>query len=226
MKKRGHMIASVGEPCYYLVDSNGDWITNGVGDLVISCPPTISCAYPLDDDGTLAASFGYGYAGPAVAPNQQGLSFTSSASGQSVLLAADTFGSARFSRPASGPAAVFEFAYAGGTMNYTGLLIIISDAGGTFINSAQVTSTVASLLAITVAADGTVAGFEDGVTDSLGWSNGAGQKTVGATDKYALGIFCNATAAGQTASGTLHSVSTDMTGTYTGGETDPCGTVI
>lgn len=111
-------------------------------------------------------------------------------------------------------------------MNYTGLMILISDAGGAFVNSAFVKNTVASLLAITVAADGTIAGFLDGVSSTLFWANGAGQLTVGATDKYALGIFVNATAAGQTASGTLHSVAADMTGTYTGGETDPCGTVI
>ena len=186
----------------------------------------ISCVYPLDDDGTVSASFGVGYAGPAVAPAQQGLSFTSSASGQSILTAANALGTARFSRPASGPAVVFEFSYTGGTMDYTGLLIIISTAAGTFVNSAFVKNTTASLLAITVDADGTISGFIDGTPATLFWSNGAGQKTVGATDKYALGIFVNATASSQTASGTLHSAATDMTGTYTAGETDPCGNMI
>ena len=185
----------------------------------------ISCVYPLDDDGTLAASFGYGYAGPAVAPAQQGLSFTSAASGQSILTALNALGTARFSRPASGKAA-FEFSYAGGTVSYVGTMIVISTAGGSVINSAFVQQTTASLGAITVAADGTVAGFKNSVTSTLFWSNGAGQKTVGPTDKYALALFVNATAAGQTASGTLRSRAADMTGTYIAGETDPCGNVI
>ena len=185
-----------------------------------------SCAYPLDDDGTIAASFGYGYAGPAVAPAQQGLSFTSSASGQSILAALNALGTARFSRPASGPAAAFEFSYAGGTVSYVGTMIVISSAAGTLINAAFVTHTAASLGTITVAADGTVAGFKDNVTSTLSWSNGAGQKTVGATDKYALGIFVNATAAGQTAAGTMRSYEANFTGTYIAGETDPCGNVI
>lgn len=184
-----------------------------------------SCAYPLDDDGTLAASFGYGYAGPATGAGQQGLSFTSSASGQSVLLAANTFGAARFARPASGKS-VFELQYVSGTVQYIGCTITISDAGGAFINSAFVQQTTPSLGAVTVASDGTVGGLKDGVDNALSWSNGAGQKTVGPTDKYAIGIFVSATAAGQTATGDLRTFAGDMTGTYTAGETDPCGNVI
>lgn len=111
-------------------------------------------------------------------------------------------------------------------MNYTGLLIIISTAAGVFVNSAFVKNTTASLLAITVASDGTIAGLLNSAPATLFWANGAGQKTVGPTDKYALGIFVNATAAGQTASGTLRSRAADMTGTYFAGETDPCGNVI
>jgi len=185
----------------------------------------VACAYPLDDDGTFAASQGRAFAGPATGATGQGLDYTSQASEVALLAAADPFGVDRFSRPSSSLAAT-EFSYTGGTVAFAGLGIYITDAGGSVINSGFVSSTTAALIAITVDSSGNVAGIKDGSPVSVTWFNPSGVKVVGATDKYAMILLVNASAGGQTAQGTMRTTASEYLGTYDPGTTDPCGNAI
>ena len=147
--------------------------------------------YPLNDDGTLAASFGYMTAGPAIGDGQT-LGLTSDGGSHvHVLLSAGALTTARFSRSAA------PIGYEAAEVTNTGgvvkgfVCILITDAGGALVNAGTVQTTLAGLSQIEVAPDGTVSAKKNGSTSSIGWLFPAGQKTVGATDKFCPYLAAN-----------------------------------
>lgn len=186
----------------------------------------ITCAYPLDDDGTLAGAFGYAYAGPAVGADSQSMDYTSAGAGGAILLPSGAFTTARFSRPAS----VYSVAEATSPVGDIGsLVLVVSDTGGSFVNALVIdVQDEGDLLAVTVASDGSVNAYINGAPAgaSANWLNPIGQTTVGATDKYALALGATAVGSGQITQMTLRTKSTAFTGAYDPGATDPCGNAI
>lgn len=190
----------------------------------------VACAYPLDDDGTLAGAFGYAYAGPAIGVDSQTMDYTLTGDNQiAVLVPANIFSTSRFSRPASGYA-VSEANITTCTGSVNGvLLLVISDAGGSFVNAANIVSNPAStdLLAVTVASDGTVIGYVNGSPISIAWQNNLGQLTVGLTDKFSLGLSTgNNGMTGDQVVVTLRTKASDITGSYGAGGKDVCGNAL
>jgi len=188
----------------------------------------VSCVYPLDDDGTLAASFGYMTAGPAIGDGQT-LGLTSDGGDHvHVLLSAGALTTARFSRGAApiGYEAV-EVTNTGGVM-YGFVCIIITDSGGAVVNGGTVRTTLAGLSQIEVAPDGTVSAKRNGSPYVIQWVFPAGQKTVGATDKFCpyLAANDNSATAGDYIEIQLRTCAASLTGTYSTGCTDIAGTVI
>ena len=158
----------------------------------------VSCVYPLDDDGTLAASFGYMTAGPAIGDGQT-LGLTSDGGNHAhILLSAGALTTARFSRGAApiGYEAA-EVTNTGGVMRGF-VCILITDAGGVLVNAGSVDTITGGLSQIEVAPDGTVSAKKNGSTSSIGWAFPAGQTTVGATDKFCpyLAVNDNSATAG------------------------------
>ena len=188
----------------------------------------VSCVYPLDDDGTLAASLGYMTAGPAIGDGQT-LGLTLDGGNHvHVLLSAGALTTARFSRGAApiGYEAA-EVTNTGGVMlGFVG--IIITDSGGALVNAGTVQTTLAGLSQIEVAPDGTVSAKKNGSPYTIQWMFPAGQKTVGATDKFCpyLAANDNSATAGDYIEIQLRTCAASLTGTYSTGCTDIAGTVI
>jgi len=188
----------------------------------------VSCVYPLDDDGTLAASFGYMTAGPAIGDGQTLGLAADGGNHVHVLLSAGALTTARFSRGAApiGYEAV-EVMNTGGVV--AGLVgIIITDSGGALVNAGTVRPTLAGLSQIEVAPDGTVSAKKNGSPYTIPWLFPAGQKTVGATDKFCpyLAANDNSATAGDYIEIQLRTCAASLTGTYSTGCTDIAGTVI
>ncbi len=57
-----------------------------------------ACAYPLNDDGTIAAAIGYGYAGPAIGDGQRMQYTLGAGGGVKILVAGAATTTARFHR--------------------------------------------------------------------------------------------------------------------------------
>jgi hypothetical protein len=188
--------------------------------------PPIGCAYPLDDDGTLAAAFSYEYAGPAGGEDQQTLSFTTTTGNNAILAPANIFSTARFSRPGSNAAAVEVEFLAGGSRG--GGVIIISDAAGNFVNSgAIIDGVIGDVIVFRVASDGTVSASKNGSPDTIDWFDEMGQTTVGATDKYGYALMLNPVTASETGTIALRTNAATYTdGSHSAGDTDPCGEAI
>ena len=188
----------------------------------------VSCVYPLDDDGTLAASFGYMTAGPAIGDGQT-LGLTSDGGSHvHVLLSAGALTTARFSRGAApiGYEAA-EVTNTGGVMDGF-VCILITDSGGAVVNLGTVETTLAGLSQIEVAPDGAVSAKKDGAPYVIQWDSPAGQTTVGATDKFCPWIAANedGATAGDYIEIKLITSGDIMTGTFTSGAVDLCDNVI
>lgn len=185
-----------------------------------------SCAYPLDDDGTISTAFGYGYAGPAVGDGQQ-MQYTTTGNAQvKILSSSGAVTSARFQRvsdPIGFEAVVNSY---GGATNAAGLAILITSSGGSIVNATDVfTSADGDLLQFEVAPDGTVSAKKNGAAFDLSarWLNPAGQKTVGATDYFCPYLYIDDQLTGQLVDIQLVTNAASMTGTYPSGTTDICG---
>lgn len=207
----------------------------GIIAAAAAAAPAVSCAYPLDDDGSLAGAFGYAFAGPAVGADSQSMDYTAATTtGVTAILApAALFSTARFSRPDTGYA-VAEAAVTVKTNPVVGngqgmLLFVISDAAGNLVNVGTgicETADGLGVLAVKVAADGTVTGYLDDVVGSISWFNPApgGQTTVGATDKFGFALAADGnTQEGDRIAMTLRTAASDITGSYGAGGADPCG---
>ena len=187
----------------------------------------VGCAYPLDDDGTVAASYGYGYAGPAVGPAQLRMQYTTTGSATVKLLLSSGFANTgRFSR-ASTVIGYEALAVSAAGANFCGAAIAITDSGGAIINAGTINSAADNdLMQFEIAPDGTVSGFLNGAAYSFQWLYPAGQKTVGATDKFAPYLWVNDSVASELADVILTIKAADMTGTYPSDATDVCGNPI
>ena len=188
----------------------------------------VSCVYPLNDNGTVAASLGYMTAGPAIGDGQT-LGLTSDGGNHvHVLLSAGALTTARFSRGAApiGYEAA-EVTNTGGVMR--GFVCIhITDAGGVLVNAGSVDTITGGLSQIEVAPDGTVSAKRNGAPYVIQWEFPAGQTTVGATDKFCpyLAANDNSATAGDYIEIQLRTCAASLTGTYSTGCTDIAGTVI
>lgn len=190
---------------------------------------SIGCAYPLDDDGTLATAFGYGFAGPAVGDGQQ-MQYTTTGNAQvKILSAAGAVTSARFNRgsyPIGFEAVANSY---GGAVNVTGMAILITNAGGSIVNAATIlTSANSDLLQFEVAADGSISAKVNGIAYDLSssWLAPAGQKTVGVTDYFCPYLFINDLFIGQLVDIQLITNAASMTGAYSASAVDICGNTI
>lgn len=187
--------------------------------------PSITCDYALNDDGTLAGigNFGYAYAGPAIGTNSQSMDYTASVSGEAILAPAQLFGTARFSRPTIGSTVVeAEITVATGTAEPI-LLLVISNAAGSLVNVASVVGATATVgrLGVTVASDGTVKGWKNGLPTTLAWFAGPG--TVGETDKFGFALMAGGdTQIGNRVAMTLHTSAANITGIWYG---EDCTTI-
>lgn len=186
------------------------------------------CPFPLDDNGTLAASLGYMTAGPAIGDGQT-LGLTSDGGNHvHVLLSAGALTTARFSRGAA------PIGYEAAEVTNTGgvmlgfVCILITDSGGVLVNAGTVQTTLAGLSQIEVAPDGTVSAKRNGAPYVIQWAFPAGQTTVGATDKFCpyLAANDNSATAGDYIEIKLITSGDIMTGTFTSGAVDLCDNVI
>lgn len=196
-------------------------ITNNSAQAVV-----VSCAYPLDDDGTVATAFTYLHAGPAVGADSQSMDYTAAATGGALLAPAGVLGAARWSRPGSGKI-VWEGVNDVGTTANGGvsLLCVVSDAGGSMLEVGSVVSnTVGGVLAFTVDAAGAIVGYRDNTPVAITWLSSA--PTVGATDKVAAALFAGCDNIGEVGRITLRTNAADITGSYGAGCTDPCGNAL
>lgn len=189
----------------------------------------VSCVYPLDDDGTLAAALGYGYAGPAIGDGQRMQYALGAVNEVKILCAAAATSTARFQRgaaPIGFEASVIQYAPAP-----HGLSLVIEDGAGSVINAVTFDAYAAgNLLQMEIATDGTITAKRDGSAVDLSafWLYPSGQKTIGASDYFApyLWMTDRTWGSGTTAEIQLVTHHADMTGTYSTGCTDVCGTVI
>lgn len=187
------------------------------------------CAYPLDDDGTLAAALGYGYAGPAIGDGQRMQYALGAVNEIKILCAAAATSTARFQRgsaPSGFEASVIQYAPAS-----NGLALVIEDGAGSVINAVTLAAYAAgNLLQMEIAPDGTLTAKRNGSVVDLSsfWLNPSGQKTIGASDYFApyLWMTDRTWGSGTTAEIQLVTHHADMTGTYASGCTDLCGNVI
>lgn len=102
----------------------------------------IACAYPMDDAGAVAGSFGVALL-PTDAPDHNAFTFTTAADNTVSLAApADILGAANYPRPATVPMAVqytvtaAELPVGGG--RYGGLMVAVISAGGAVLGYARV----------------------------------------------------------------------------------------
>lgn len=188
----------------------------------------ISCAYPLDDNGTLAASLGFGYAGPAIGDGQQMHYTTTGAGGVKLLASSASLTSGRFQRE-GWPVGYEAFVTSCPTCP-AGLALLITNSGGSIVNAVSLESTADSdLLQFIVSADGTISAKRNGAAFDLSafWLNPAGQKTVGATDYFSPYLWLNDNALpGDLADIQLRTLYINMTGTYPALTADLCGNAI
>lgn len=190
----------------------------------------IICAYPLDDNGTLASAFGYGYAGPAVGDGQQMQYTTTGSASIRILVAAGAVTSARFQRAASPIGYEAEvISYGGAFPQASGLAIVLTNAGGAVVNAAAVPSTAdGDLIQFEVSATGVVTAQLNGTPFNLApvWLNPMGQTTVGATDYFAPYLWINDQFTGQIVDIQLVTDHASMIGAYSSGAVDICGNLI
>lgn len=188
-----------------------------------------ACAYALDDDGTLATAFGYGYAGPAVGDGQQ-MQYTTTGNAQvKILSSSGAVTSARFQRGANPIGFEASTNSYGGAGNAAGVAILITNSGGSIVNATDVfASADGDLLQFEVAADGTVSAKKNGAVFDISarWINMAGQKTVGATDYFCPYMYINDQQAGQFVDIQLVTDGASMAGTYSANAVDICGNTI
>lgn len=185
----------------------------------------IACAYPLDDDGTLAAGFGYAHAGPAVGDGQRmDYDLIGGATGNTALLMpANALGSASFDLPASG-SIVVEASVITGNAEGCGVAVLWHN-GGTLTDFMGNAGTFDSsrVLAIRVTSAGVVRWFLDGVIQA------DPGKTVPSGQKVAFYLYTNDTAdAALPASANiqLRTQAADYSygaSEYGAGAADPCG---
>lgn len=197
---------------------------NAIDELYDATAIALPDGYALDDDGTLATAFSYGYAGPAVGVDQLSMQFTAPASGEFILAPASLLDAARF--PLLGGTAVCEAvitAISGG--NGALVFAVISDEGAV-TNIATVSGNEAGqVLAVTIGPDGTVTPYRNGVLHEFSFT-AAGSPVVGATDRYGFALHVDASASAQEFEMTLRIEATNITGSYGAGVTDPWGTEI
>lgn len=190
---------------------------------------SIGCAYPLDDNGTLASAFGYGYAGPAVGDGQQ-MQYTTTGNAQvKILSSSGAVTSARFQRGASPIGWEAIAASYGGAINVTGMAILITDSGGSIVNAASINASAdGDMMQFEVSAAGAISAKVNGSVYDLSprWLNLSGQKTVGATDYFCPYLFINDQFPGQLVDIQLVTNAGSMTGTYSSGAVDVCGNLI
>lgn len=189
-------------------------------------PNPVSCAYPLDDDGSLILSFGYGYAGPATGPDLQTMSYTTTGlGGVKGLLALNALTTANFGRRVT-PQAYEALVTSKGVATGCGLAIALVDSGGSLYNATTINALAdEDVLAFEVGSDGVVTAARNGVPENIdgNWLNPAGQKTVWATDRFAPYLWLMDSTTGELVEITLRTNTSDMTGTYPSGTTDICG---
>lgn len=191
-----------------------------------AAPAVIQCLYPLDDDGTVAASLGYSFASEPTIDGGQTVVHTYGGTGAIYLWApAGAYTTARFSRKET--AVGFEVGITDKTITYAypHPVLIITDAAGTLVNVAtfNLADEIGGTTPVEVAADGTVSSSVSPVY----WRNTSGQKFVGATDMFALAFDVNENgASGGTVTVQLRTCAASLTGTYSTGCTDIAGTVI
>ncbi len=188
--------------------------------------------YPLDDDGTLATSVGFGFAGVARGDGQKLDYETAGGSGVKMLMAKDTFTTARFSRDATATIGYEAVCVKKGigTGGSSGLVLVISDSSGALVNMASIDlSNTNDLGQFFVDSIGTISAKLNGSAYSLAgnWMNPSGQKTVGASDKFAP--FLYTTDNGTTGERDIVQLITDaskMSGEYPFGAKDIHGRLI
>lgn len=187
----------------------------------------ISCAYPLDDDGTLASLLGYGYAGPAVGDGQKLRYTTDNATGVKLLIAANALTGGSFSR---GLAHVGYEALAIIADIPCGTALVILAANNSVVNAVTLNmDSDGDLGQFIVAPDGTISAKKNGAPHDLSsaWMDALGQKTIGETDKFAPYLW--ATDDGSTGSKAvvqLRTAAQIMEGAYPEGCVDLCGNLI
>lgn len=218
--------------------------------------PAISCAYPLDDDGTLATAFGYTLL-PMDAPGYQTGTYTQTGVAAGLIaLNSAAFTTGSFSRPASAPIAVQGKCTAAdvATTGYVGgisLLLAVFDSGGSPVGNAvasiiekyplgaeyslTVNGTTIASGALTGASAGKSVAFYVNADGTIGYTAGGVDRgavtglTVGATDTFIIGLFANDGASYEAAAAFSYQLITaapDYTEPAPAGSTDLCGTAI
>ncbi|MFZ3193749.1 MAG: hypothetical protein WA154_11170 [Moraxellaceae bacterium] len=141
-------------------------------------PSAVSCAYPLDDDGTIPAAFGFGHAGPAVGDGQS-LSYTrvGGATGDTALLMpADPLGADSFDLPTTAPVS-FECHIEAAGGSTVGLTVLWHNAGAFAGGFSQGSAVDGDVITFTVGTDGAVSWKKNGVAQ-------AGTATIPAGRKF------------------------------------------
>jgi hypothetical protein len=239
-------------------DMNGGGMPAGtvaIGDGEVVSAPVVSCAYPLDDDGTAATSFGMGWA-EATAPDYQTITYTyTDAQPNAFAIAAPAlanWGTQAIVVP-GGEVMVMEAVVASAPAQFEGIglyMIVLRsgapigqaylkigdvDGGTPTITYGDGAGTTVARVAATadfrlgVEFDGTTGVFTFRTTDGLAGTYTIAGYTAGDAVVYAFGIddgVDSPTNLGQTCEITLVSASPDMALTYTAGATDTCGNAV
>jgi len=183
----------------------------------------IGCVYPLDDDGTIAAAIGFGYAGPAAGGGQQ-LYNMASGTGSFVLAPDDPYGVDGLSKPASNDMVVEAAVTSTGSTAQGGLGFLISDSGVLVAYGYVPYSADGDVLGLIVDSAGVMTGKRNGYTVAL--AVGLGVANVSGTRKVAYALTYGSATLGDTIDMTLRTNASDITGSYSVGATDICGNAI
>lgn len=189
-----------------------------------------ACAYPLNDDGTLAATLPGtpGYAGPSASGGQR-IQFSTTGDfiyDRKYLMSSGAKTAARFARP-SGHGIAFEASVnAALGANKVGLGILITNAAGTYQRIGVVeTGANGDRLMILVTQSGDIEGGINSPYGSIIFDSPASPE-ISETDMFSPFLYVVDDQAGYTADITLLSDKADMIGSYPAGTTDICGTPL
>lgn len=213
----GQTIFNTVDESFYL--NTGDGFTNK-DDYGVFPSPSVSCAYPLDDDGSTAALLGYVSAGPATGPDLQTMSYTTSGSVKHILCATDVLTTANFAQPVGNDVAVEAVVTQQGTTVCSLVIAVIAEGGSVTVATLDAVAD-GDVLAFTVTPSGVVSAYVNGV-----YTLPTGFVSVGATDKFAFWLAVDGMPSGQSVIMTLRTNASDMTGTYPAGTTDICGNTL
>ena len=190
----------------------------------------VGCSYPLDDDGTVAATMPGTpfHAGPSASGGQR-IQFSTTGDfiyDRKYLFSAGAKSTARFARPSSNGIAFEARVNAELGANKVGLGILITNSAGTYSRCGFVESgTSGDRLMILVTQYGDIEGGVNSPYGSIVFDSPASPE-IGATDMFSPFLYVVDDQAGYTADITLITDAASMIGTYPGGTVDICGEVV